>query len=302
MKIVTIRILSVISLLAIIGVVQACTGLSSPRENPQTNPGEESSNNQFFQVSSLTVNPPEINLGVQVIITAQVTNIGAVANNYTPTLRIDDATREVLPSYQYLNDIEIATGATELVSFVLTANTPGTYTVTWGNLSEKLEVVQGDSNDTGNYNSATIVAAPDFTSLDVVTNQIITLSSFKGSAVLLNFVNYGCDPSLNKVVSEQLITIRELKEQRSDFVPVSVFCGCCPEDILRDFAEQNSFIWPWVLDSDYSIVNDYTNYLRGYGYPTLIFVDQEQNIREIAGYTDLSDLSTKLDQLIGINN
>jgi hypothetical protein len=301
MKIESIRILTVIILLAFIGIVQACTDLSSPQVNTQTN-AEEASNTRFFQVSSLTVNPPEINLGVQVIVTAQVTNTGTTANNYTPELRIDDATREVLPSFLYLDDIEIATGATELVSFMLTSNTPGIYTITWGDLSKELRVVQGDQNDTGNYNGAIKIAAPDLTSLDVVTNQNITLSSFKGSVVLLNFVNYGCDTSLNKVVSEQLLTIRELKNQRGDFISVSVFCGCCPEEILRDFAEQNSFIWPWILDSDYSIVNDYANYLRGYGYPTLIFIDQEQYIWEVAGYSDLSTLSTKLDQLTGINN
>jgi hypothetical protein len=302
MKIVTIRILSVIVLLSIIGIVQACQSLSPPQVNTQATADESSLNTQFFEVSSLTINPPEINLGVQVIVTAQVTNTGATANNYTPTLRIDDATREILPSYLYLNDIEIATGATELISFVLTSNVPGIYKITWGDISEELRVVQGDENSAGNYDGATKITAPDFTSSDVVTNQNITLSSFKGSAVLLNFVNYGCDTSLNKVVSNQLITIRGLKDQRGDFIPVSVFCGCCPEEVLRDFANQNSFIWPWILDSDYSIVNHYADYLREYGYPTLIFIDQEQYIREVAGYSDLSDLSAKVDQLISINN
>ncbi len=33
-----------------------------------------------------------------------------------------------------------------------------------------------------------------------------------------------------------------------------------------------------------------------------IFIDQEQYIWEVAGYSDLSTLSTKLDQLTGINN
>ncbi|MFC2066076.1 peroxiredoxin family protein [Chloroflexota bacterium] len=144
--------------------------------------------------------------------------------------------------------------------------------------------------------------APDFTSVDVVTNQEITLSSFKGSMVLLNFVNYGCDPSLNNVVSKQLLAIKELKSQRSDFMPVSVFCGCCTPEVLRDFAEQNDLTWPWILDTDYSIVRNYASYLRKYGYPTLIFIDQEQNIREVAGYSDLSALSSKLDQIMSESN
>ena len=187
MKIGTMRILSVIILLAIIGIVQACTGLSSPQVNPQTNADESSSNMQYFEVNSLTINPPEANTGVQIIATARVTNIGSTADSYTPRLRIDSVTEEVLPSFLYLKDIEIAAGATEILSFVFSSNAPGTYKATWGELAEEFKVVRGDNNDTDNYNDATKVAAPDFTSLDVVTNQQITLSSFKGSAVLFYF-------------------------------------------------------------------------------------------------------------------
>jgi len=99
------------------------------------------------------------------------------------------------------------------------------------------------------------------------------------------------------VVSKQLLAIKELYSQRKDFTPVSVFCGCCPPEVLRDFAEQNDLAWPWILDTDYSIVNSYLSYLRQYGYPTLIFIDQEQYIREIIGYSDLSTLSEKLNQI-----
>jgi len=53
--------------------------------------------------------------------------------------------------------------------------------------------------------------------------------------------------------------------------------------------------WSWILDTDYSIVRDYVSYLSKYGYPTLIFIDQEQYVREIAGYSDLSVLSNELD-------
>ena len=302
MKIGTKQILSVILIIAFIASVQACTGSNSSQSITQTATDEVSPNSQFFEVSSFTINPPEANTGVQIIATARITNIGSTTNKYSPRLRIDDVTKEVLPSFLVLEDVEITAGTTELLSFVFSSNTPGTFKATWGELAAEFTVVGGGNNDVGNNNVDIKVAAPDFTSLDVVTDQEITLSSFKGSAVLLNFVNYGCDPSLNEVVSEQLMAIRELQDQRGDFVPVSVFCGCCPEDVLRDFAEQNSFIWPWILDSDYSIVNDYASYLRTYGYPTLIFIDQEQYIREVAGSTSIADLSAKLDQIIGINN
>ena len=115
--------------------------------------------------------------------------------------------------------------------------------------------------------------------------------------VLLNFVNYGCDPSTNNVVSKQLLAIKELQQTRSGFTPVSVFCGCCPDDVLKDFATQNDLEWPWILDTDYSIVNSYLDYLRRYGYPTLIYIDQEMHIRDVTGYNGLDDLSAKLDLL-----
>jgi len=139
--------------------------------------------------------------------------------------------------------------------------------------------------------------APDFIGVDVVTNKTISLSQFSGSIVLLNFVNYGCSSSLNQIVSAQLLAIKDLREQRDDFIPLSIFCGCCPPDVLREFAQQNDLTWPWILDTDNSIVTQYTSYLREYGYPTLIFIDGEQQIREVTGYCDISTLNVKIDEI-----
>jgi hypothetical protein len=110
-------------------------------------------------------------------------------------------------------------------------------------------------------------------------------------------VNYGCSSSLNQIVSAQLLAIRDFSQQRDNFIPLSVFCGCCRPDVLRKFAEQNDLTWPWILDTDNSIVRHYTGYLREYGYPTLIFIDEEQQITEITGYCDISTLSVKIDQI-----
>lgn len=137
--------------------------------------------------------------------------------------------------------------------------------------------------------------APDFTGVDVVTNETISLTQFKGSVILLNFVNYGCSSSLNQIVSAQLLAIRDLSKQRDDFVPISVFCGCCPPDVLREFALQNGLSWPWILDTNNSILPQYADYLREYGYPTLIFIDEDQHIREVTGYCDVSTLGIKID-------
>jgi len=137
--------------------------------------------------------------------------------------------------------------------------------------------------------------APDFTGVDVVTGRTVSLGQYEGTTVLVNFVNYGCSSSLNRIVSDQLLAIRALSDQRGDFIPLSVFCGCCPPDALRDFAEQNGMTWPWVLDVDNTIVRLYQDHLRQYGYPTLVLIDGGQLISEVAGYADLD----RLDAMIG---
>ncbi len=300
MKIGTKKIALVVILLTAATLASACANSNPLSAGYQATAKEALSALPAFQVSSLSINPPETNPGVQVIVTAKVTNTGSTKVSYTPKIRIDDIDGGSLPSFRYLKDVDMPAGITQQLSFVVPTESPGKYKVTWGELTGEFTVIGADKTDTGNAAGSTI--APDFTAVDVVTNQQITLSSFKGSMVLLNFVNYGCDPSLNNVVSKQLLAIRELKKQRSDFVPVSVFCGCCPPEVLRDFARQNNLTWPWILDTDYSIVRKYLSQLREYGYPTLIFIDKEQNIREVAGYSDLTALSAKFDQILGQSN
>lgn len=140
--------------------------------------------------------------------------------------------------------------------------------------------------------------APDFTGVDVITGDTVSLSQFSGTVVLLNFVNYGCDPSTNQVVSAQLLAIKNLTEQRDDFEPLSVFCGCCPEETLRNFATENELDWSWILDSDYSIIQLYMEQVKQYGYPTLIFINQDQYLVDYTGYLDVATLSAKIDETL----
>ncbi|MFH1031554.1 MAG: redoxin domain-containing protein [Chloroflexota bacterium] len=298
MKIAFKQIALIIAIFIVVGLVQACAGSNLLEVTSKSTTPEVASPLPDFKVSSLTISPPEANTGVQVIVTARVTNNGNAQNSYTPEIRIDDITRGSLPSFRGLPEVAIPAESTQLLSFVIPAETPGAYKVTWGELTGEFKVVEMSAASSNNTNTVIKAAAPDFTGVDVATNQPITLSQFKGSIVLLNFVNYGCSPEVNNVVSKQLLVIKQLKEQRADFVPVSVFCGCCPPEVLRNFARQNNLTWPWILDSDNSIVRKYVGYLKKYGYPTLILIDQEQNVRMVSGYSDLSVLSNELDQVI----
>ena len=118
MKLVTKQIILVIMLLTFVGLVQACTGSSKPQVNSPSTPKEALSASPVFKVSSLTINPPEANTGVQVIVTAKVTNTGSATDNYTPKIRIDNVTGGSLPTFKYLEELEINAGATELLSLV----------------------------------------------------------------------------------------------------------------------------------------------------------------------------------------
>jgi peroxiredoxin len=140
--------------------------------------------------------------------------------------------------------------------------------------------------------------APDFTGTDVITGKTISLKQFAGKMVLLNFVNYGCSASVNTAVSAQLLDIQTLSKQRSDFVPVSVFCGCCPASALRQFAQTNNLNWPWILDTGNTIVPKYGTYLGQYGYPTLVFIDGNGKITGADGQENSAELGQKLDKMI----
>lgn len=140
--------------------------------------------------------------------------------------------------------------------------------------------------------------APDFYGIDVMSGQNITLNQFQGSSVVLNFVNYGCSADINYRVSKQLLNMKNLTEEREDFKPISVFCGCCPEETLKNFAQENNFTWSWILDSDYSIISKYAEYVQIFDYPTLIFIDKDQNIRDATGLVDQETLSSKIDETL----
>ncbi len=291
--------LTLVIFLTVAVLMSACGRLNETQATSGPVPEEAQLDLTAFKIAKLAINPVEVNPGVEVVITAEVTNTTDTEDEYSAKLRIDDVKNGSLPAFLDSEEVTIAAGKTQLMSFLVSTKRPGTYRVTWGELTGEYVVVEPDetaeSDNPGTDNSGPITA-PDFTGVDVVTSETISLAQFQGSIIVLNFVNYGCSTSLNQVVSAQLLAIRELREQRDDFMPISIFCGCCPEDTLREFATQNDLTWPWILDTDYSIIERYAAHLGKYGYPTLIFIDKEQNIGEVTGYCDVSTLGLKIDE------
>jgi len=140
--------------------------------------------------------------------------------------------------------------------------------------------------------------APDFSGVDVNTGKVISLQQFAGKIVLLNFVNYGCSSSVNTAVSAQLLAIQDLSQTRSDFVPISVFCGCCSPGTLKQFAQGNNLNWPWILDTGNTIVPKYSTYLGQYGYPTLVFIDGNGKMINSSGEMNATAMGQELDKII----
>ena len=174
---------------------------------------------------------------------------------------------------------------------------PIAYAITFS--SEEKNPHQSSSSNPQSLNlNQGLTYAPDFSAVDIVTGETISLNNFRKSIVILNFVNYGCNSRTNEIVSAQLMNIKSLEGQLDDFTTISVFCGCCPVDTLRDFAIENGLSWPWILDSDNSIIQNYTNYVREYGYPTLVFINKDQYIFEYGGYYDTSALTTTINEML----
>lgn len=297
MKLITKLIISTGLLVILAGALVSCTSSQAAAPVPQSTTPLSSTLPKVFMISNLVVNPAEVNAGVQVLIAAKVTNTGATDDNYQGKVRIDSTTRSSLPSFLPADVVKIQAGATQLLSVVTTINNPGIYKVTWDDVSQTLVVNPGETLAPNNAPNNATATAPDFTAVDVVTGKIVSLKQYSGSAILLNFVNYGCNPSTNQIVGAQLLAIKQLQGQRTDFMPISVFCGCCPPDVLRQFAKDNNLNWPWILDSDYSIAAKYAGSLQRFGYPTLIFIDKNQAITEVTGYTNLSNLTEKINKI-----
>ena len=127
MKFGTKQIALVIVVLTFVGLVQACTGSSTPEVNSQTTTEGTPSAPAAFEAAELAINPAEVYPGVEVIITAQVTNTGDTEGTYTAGLRIDDDTAGTAVA-------TLAAGESQPVSFVGSMATPGTYKITWAEL------------------------------------------------------------------------------------------------------------------------------------------------------------------------
>ncbi len=291
----------VIIIFILLSVLSALVGCAVPEPEAVTNSSvtqsavaNQPAKQTSFRISDLQINPAEANPGEKISVTALVRNTDATEISYTAELKINGSVEEVM-------DLSIPSGETKPLNFLVQRDVPGLYNVVLGESSGQFLIVKsGESAPSTDPSVATskLPPASDFSGIDVLNNKEVSLKQFKGSVVLLNFVNYGCSTSLNKIVSAQLMVIRDLKKERADFVPISIFCGCCPPEVLREFATKNNLNWTWILDTDNIIIPQYVDYIVKNGFPTLVFIDKNGGIKDITGYCDYFTLNNKINETL----
>lgn len=122
----------------------------SPASSPIPSPAA-------FEVASLNVTPLEVIAGETVSITAEVKNTGGSEGTYTTVLTINGASVET-------EEIALAAGASETVSFSLVKDTSGTYQVSIGGLTSSLTVKPAPAPSPAEFL---------LTSLDIVPEEVV---------------------------------------------------------------------------------------------------------------------------------
>lgn len=289
----TFKIVTKLLILASILVISlGCADAQLTQLDPPTTDVTKQSMTSTVQISDLIIESAEVNPREALTITANVTNTSAIEESYKAELRIND-------TLEAERIVSIPAGGTEALYFSVCKCDPGAYKVTLGDITGHflvLSPVKTTKSGSLETSKPEMTAAPDFTGMDILTEKTITLNEFRGSTVLLNFVNYGCSSRLNNTTSAQLLVIRDLEKNRGDFIPISISCGCCSPVELQEFAADNGLTWPWIIDVDDAIIHKYTDYLTEYGFPTLVFVNKKQYITEVTGYCDFFKLNVKIDE------
>jgi hypothetical protein len=88
-----------------------------------------------FSLSELTVSPSEVEPGEAVTVVVTVTNTGGTGGDYSLIL-------EVNGEYEESTDVAIAAGETVSVSFTLSKEQPGTYTLSVNGITASFEVTE----------------------------------------------------------------------------------------------------------------------------------------------------------------
>ncbi|MGD0352629.1 MAG: hypothetical protein ABSB38_03945 [Dehalococcoidia bacterium] len=120
-----------IATFAIAGLMLSCTSLNELGARPEAEAGKAAA----FQLSGLSINPPEVAARDEVVITAEVTNVTSVDDTYKSELKINNVTESS-------DKVLVPAGKTQTLTFVIFKDAPGTYKVSLGQLVSQFVVAE----------------------------------------------------------------------------------------------------------------------------------------------------------------
>src|SRR3990170_6419538 len=109
-----------------------------------------------FQVTNLTFDPFEADVGKPIIISVNVTNVGDEAGDYSVGLMINDVLKEN-------KTVQLSGGASTVAEFTVTEAKAGTYNVKIGNLSGIFKITAAPITPTHRLSITVIPYTPDVT-------------------------------------------------------------------------------------------------------------------------------------------
>lgn len=97
-----------------------------------------------FKVSTLDIAPNPVKVGEETRVRISIKNMGEVEGTYITSLVVDGVIEQT-------KDVTLAGGATESVSFIISKDSCGSYSIKVGGLKDVLKVVQIERLDTGTF-------------------------------------------------------------------------------------------------------------------------------------------------------
>ncbi len=134
--------------------------------------------------------------------------------------------------------------------------------------------------------------APNF-KLNDINDQSVSLSSFKGKSVLINFWAVSCSACVEEM--PYLQAIHNDWSSKGDTVLLMVNVGE-DKDTVKNFIQSNKYSFPVLLDSRLEIAEKYNVQYT----PTSIFVNKEGNIKLIiiGAFKDKAAIEKQLASLL----
>ncbi|MFC1991035.1 CARDB domain-containing protein, partial [Chloroflexota bacterium] len=128
-----------------------------------------------FALSELTIIPAEVSIGEDVTINVLVTNTSNITGNYEAILKIDDIVKET-------KEITLAGSDNTTVSFLVTGENIGTYSVDVGGLEDTLTVLSTALPTPASFEISSLKISPDEVAAGEDVDISITVTNTGGSS------------------------------------------------------------------------------------------------------------------------